>query len=82
MQAFVGALRNYYNRDAARFFWLKQRLVWIPYERYEYTRLSQIRQEMDLHRTYKKENVLGEDEEAEEGDEFRAANDSEQKQSG
>ena len=79
MQAFVGALRNYYNRDAARVFWLKQRLVWVPYERYEYTRLSQIRQEMDMHRTYKKENVLGEDEEAEEGDEFRA-NDNEQQQ--
>ena len=65
MQTFVGVLKNYYKRDAARIFWLKQRLFWIHYERFEYTRLSQIRREMDMHRTYKKEYVLGEDEDEE-----------------
>lgn len=39
-------------------FWLKQRLFWVPYERYEYTRLASIREEMDTHKTFKKENVL------------------------
>ena len=52
-----------YRRDKARLFWLRQRLFWVPYERYEYTRLSSIRQEMDLHRTYKKENVIDQDDE-------------------
>ena len=37
---------------------MKQRLFWVPYERYEYTRLSQIREQMDKHRTYKKENLF------------------------
>ena len=39
----------------------------MPYERYEYTRLSSIREEMDMHRTYKKETILGD--EAEDGEE-------------
>ena len=47
-----------WRRDQARWFWIKQRLFWIPYERYEYTRLSQIREQMDKHRTYKKENLF------------------------
>ena len=34
----------------------------MPYERYEYTRLSSIREEMDMHRTYKKETILGDEE--------------------
>ena len=42
-------------------------MFWVPYERYEYTRLSSIREEMDMHRTYKKETILGD--EAEEGEE-------------
>ena len=29
----------------------------MPYERYEFTRLSQIRAHMDLHKTYKKEGL-------------------------
>ena len=46
---------------------MKQRVMWVPYERYEYTRLSDIRKEMDQHRTYKKEDMdLG----TEEDDEF------------
>ena len=61
MQAFANSLKNYYNRDKARIFWLKQRLFWIHYERYEFTRLSLIRQEMDQHRTYRKETILGDD---------------------
>jgi len=55
-----------WKRDQARMFWLKQRLFWVPYERYEYTRLSQIRQHMDLHRSYKKEQMLGDDDEDDE----------------
>ena len=71
MAAFLGALKNYYRRDIARAFWLQQKLFWVPYERYEYTRLSHIRTEMDQHRTYKKETILGdEDEEGVEGEEF------------
>ena len=60
-------LTNYFRRDQARWFWLKQRAFWVPYERYEYTRLSSIREEMDMHRTYKKETILGD--EAEDGEE-------------
>jgi len=33
----------------------------VPYERYEYTRLSQIREQMDLHRSYRKEDMLDDD---------------------
>ena len=46
-------------RDLSRLFWLKQRLIWVPYERYEYTRLQNVRREMDLHKTYRKEDVIG-----------------------
>ena len=51
-----------YKRDCARWFWLKQKLIWVPYERYEYTRLTSIRQDMDNHRTYKKENIVDDEE--------------------
>ena len=54
-------------------FSLQQKLFWVPYERYEYTRLSQIRAEMDEHRSYRKETILGDDDGAdntEEGAEF------------
>lgn len=37
----------------------------MPYERYEYTRLNSIRTDMDMHRTFKKETVLGDQDEKE-----------------
>ena len=53
--------------------------MWVPYERYEYTRLSDIRKEMDQHRTYKKEDMdLG----TEEDDEFIKKEDPSQETSG
>ena len=48
-----------WQKDMSRLFWLRQRLIWVPYERYEFTRLSSIRADMDLHKSYKKEEMLG-----------------------
>ena len=61
MKALREVLHKYWLNDMHRLFWLRQNLFWIPYYRYEYTRLSSIRAEMDLHKTYKKETVLDED---------------------
>ena len=37
--------------------------LWVPYEQFEYTRLNKVRELMDNHMTYDKEEMLKKDDE-------------------
>ena len=49
-----------YHNDQRRLYKLATRFFWLPYERYEYTRLQRVRTLMDQHITYDKERMLRE----------------------
>jgi hypothetical protein len=58
MNALRRTLHEYWLRDISRLFWLRQSLFWVPFHRYEFTRLQSIRAEMDEHKTFNKETIL------------------------
>lgn len=58
-------LAQYWANDRRRWFALKQRCFWQPYERLEWTRLEAIRAKMSEHRSFPKNEVLEEFEQAE-----------------
>ena len=45
-------------RNDARRFWQLRNLLWLPYERFEFTRLNRVRIYMDQHMSYDKEEMV------------------------
>lgn len=50
-------IRQYLHNDQRRL-WILANKFWVPYEQFEYTRLSKVRELMDAHMSYDKEQVL------------------------
>ena len=46
------------KNDMKRFWILQNKLFWVPYEQFEFTRLQQVRGVMDEHIMYNKEELL------------------------
>ena len=52
-------IKQYIKNDKRRFWIISNKLWWIPYQQYEYTRLKDIRGLMNKHMSYKKESIIG-----------------------
>jgi hypothetical protein len=64
----LNTLRQYLKNDQRRL-WMVSNKFWVSYEQFEYTRLNKVRELMDNHMTYDKEEMLKKDGDEESKDE-------------
>tara|TARA_B110000305_G_C19097374_1_gene473637 strand:- start:474 stop:662 length:189 start_codon:yes stop_codon:yes gene_type:complete len=51
----MGILKTYWHNDLRRVWLLQNKVFYIPFEQYEFTRLTKVRELMDEHMTYRKD---------------------------
>ena len=51
----MGILKTYWLNDVRRLWQIQNKVFYIPFEQYEFTRLSKVRELMDQHMTYRKD---------------------------